>query len=438
MARPRTREGTLYRLPSVAPDPNAMFDVLLKTVTAEKLDAIGADIIPVVIANSPGLWTEAQFKNPEADWCPDASITTGLDISYPDTHSAGLIMIAVDGTTYALGYGAGHRLVADELKDQRFGLRFAVRRVNPREIKDLVRRRLGARGRTDSTVIPGGSPVWALGVTEYAEIIRRLGGPVSGLGVTFSANDDRPVKAEGSVGLRMRFGVKPEDLVADIQEIARVCTEENPHPALEFVEHIQPVADQLTIRDLDARLDALLGPGGADGDLVPVVPTAVLADFKDARAFTVAIGSTSSSPVPFLKLEDFLRRTRLQRPAQRITALRKGRVTMFADEQCRDQLYSAGAVKWLEVSVSVGARRYFLLDGDWYEIGANYVRAMGDETADLFGNAPTLDLPPWRLDLDHKERQYNLSVPNLRSGYICLDRDACVPRNSGVLEVRGA
>lgn len=422
MARPKTRECTLYRLPSVASNPDAMFDALTETMTAAKLDEIGADIIPIVIASSPALWTGAQFKNQVAEWCPAASITTGMEILYGDLHPAGLIMIAVDGVTYALGYGAGHRLVADELKDQRFGLRFAVRRVNPREIQDLVRRRPGARGRTDSTVIPGGSPVWALGVTEYAEIVRRLGGPVTGLNVAFSAQDSRPVRAEGSVGLRMRFGVKPEDLVADIREIARVCAEETPHPALEFVEHIQPVADQRTTGELEGRLDALIGGDDADGELVPVVPTCALAEFADARAFVVAIGSVASSPVSFLEAEDLLRRTRLQHAGRRIAALRQGRVTMYADERCQDRLDSVSAAKWIEVSVSLGTGRFFLLDGEWYEIGADYVRAMRAEIAGLFGNAPTLDLPPWRLGLDHKERDYNLSVPVLRAGYICLDR----------------
>jgi uncharacterized protein (TIGR04141 family) len=95
------------------------------------------------------------------------------------------------------------------------------------------------------------------------------------------------------VGLKMRFGVMPEDLVADIREIARVCAEENPHPALEFVEHIQPIADPRTERDLSSCWKA----------------------------------------------------------------------------------------------------------------------------------TPSLDLPPWRLDRGHKEQDYNLSVPVLRDGYVCLDRD---------------
>lgn len=423
MARPKTREGTLYRLPSVDPNPDAMFDALTKTMTAAKLDEIGADVIPIVIAGSPALWTAAQFKHPEAEWCPSAAITTGLDVSYGDMYSAGLIMIAVDGVTYALGYGAGHRLIRDELKDQRFGLRFAVRRVDPGEIRDLVRRRLGARGRTDSTLIPGGLPVWALGVTEYAEIIRCLGGLVRELDVTFSSHDDRAVKVEGAVGLRMPFGVLPEDLVADIGEIARVCAEENPLPALEFVEHIQPVADPRVKRDLETRLDEMLGGNGLDDELCAVAPSSALADFSTARAFVVNVGSTPSFPVPFLSAEDVLRRTRLQRPGRRAPALREGHITMYADEACRDRLGGTSAAKWLEASASLGARRFFMLDGEWYEVGAEYAALARDEIDGLFPATPSVDLPPWRLDRDHKERDYNLSVPVLRDGYVCLDRD---------------
>lgn len=424
MTRPRTREGTLYLLPSVEPDPSAMFDALTETMTAAKLDEIGADVVPIVVAGSPALWTGAQFTHAEAEWCPAASLTTGLSISYGGISSAGLIMIAVDGVTYALGYGVGHRLIGDELKDQRFGLRFAVRRVDPGEIRDLVRRRLGARGRTDSTLIPGGLPVWALGVTEYAEIIRCLGGLVRELDVTFSSHDDRPVKVEGAVGLRMSFGVEPEHLVADIREIARVCAEESPHPALEFVEHIQPVADPRTKRNLEARLDTILGGDLANDELSVVVPSSALTDVAAARAFVVSIGSTSSQPVPSLEVEDILRRTRLQRPGRRAAALRKGQVTIYADEACQDRLTGPSAAKWLETSASLGPQRFFLLDGEWYEIGSQYAANARAEITDLFKTTPSLDLPSWRLDRGHKERDYNLSVPVLRAGYVCLDRDS--------------
>ena len=48
---------------------------------------------------------------------------------------------------------------------------------------------------------------------------------------------------KAACGLRMRFGVEPQALVADIRECARVCREEQADPALEFIEYVQPVTD---------------------------------------------------------------------------------------------------------------------------------------------------------------------------------------------------
>jgi hypothetical protein len=74
-----------------------------------------------------------------------------------------------------------------------------------------------------------------------------------------------------------------------------VCAEETPHPALEFVEHIQPVGDPETVSALDLGLDALLGGDDADAPLVPVVPTSALEDFGHARSFTIKIGNADPS-----------------------------------------------------------------------------------------------------------------------------------------------
>lgn len=111
------------------------------------------------------------------------------------------------------------------------------------------------------------------------EIIRRIGGRAKDLKVTFSSASDRAVTVEGAVGLRMRFGVEPAALVADIRECARVCQEEEPDPALEFIEYVQPVTDADTKAILDDELEKLLAAAGADAPerLIPVVPTSVRA-----------------------------------------------------------------------------------------------------------------------------------------------------------------
>src|SRR5260370_24948185 len=154
MARPQTRVQTLYRLPGVPPTVDAMFDAL----DGAHLDEISADVRVIEVADAPALWIAGQSRRPVATWCGHASVTTGLHVSYGDLRSAGLLMLAVDGVTYALGYGDGHRVIPDELKEPRFGLRFTVRRLNPQRVQSLARRFPGAPGRTHMTLGPARLP----------------------------------------------------------------------------------------------------------------------------------------------------------------------------------------------------------------------------------------------------------------------------------------
>jgi uncharacterized protein (TIGR04141 family) len=436
MNRPKTRLATLYRfVRGVRGSHEEMFDAYTQYVSEQSLDERHADIEFIEVAEAPAVWIGIQEEEKEAEWTGEFATTTGLDLAYSERRCGGVLLLDIDGNAYALSYGNGYRLIPDELTDQRFGLSFLIRRLDGGQVKDLVRRRANARGRTDSTVVAAGAPVWMLGVAENVEIIRRIGGCAKNLKVTFSSASDRVVNVEGSVGLRMRFGVEPDALVADIRECARVCRDEEPDPALEFIEYVQPVADADTKAILDDELEKLLAAPVADvGErLIPVVPTSVLQHFGQAHTFTIRIGNARTDPVPSLEMTDILRRTRVQRDGERVNALRCGQVCLNDDEAGKEVLASARADKWLEASVSVGARRFFLMDGDWFEIGADYIRASRDAIARLFPATPTISLPPWSLTERRTEYDYNCYVAASSLGrYLCLDKSRVVRDPLGV------
>lgn len=435
MNRPKTRLATLYRfVPGAGDSHESIFDIYTQYVSVRTLDERGAIPEFIEVAGMPAIWIGIQEGAKPAEWATDFAVTTGLGLEYHEQHCGGVLLLGIDGDTYALGYGNGHRLIPDELKDQRFGLSFLIRRLDRDQVRDLVRRRANARGRTDSTVVAAGAPVWTLGVAENVEIIRRVGGRAKDLKVTFSTADDRPIIVEGSVGLRMRFGVKPDALVADIQECARVCRDEQPDPALEFIEYIQPVADTDTKALLDFELETLLDGTVADcGErLLPVIPTAVLEHYAAARSFTIRIGHARCGAVPSLELTDILRRTQLQPTGKRVSALRSGRVSLNADSAGDDVIAEGRADRWLEANVSLGSRRFFLMDGEWFEIGADYVRASREAIAGLFPSTPGIVLPPWSLSDHSTEYKYNCFVADRSIGeYLCLDKNVSVRNPMG-------
>jgi uncharacterized protein (TIGR04141 family) len=424
MNRLRTRLVTLHRLTEVVPTRDGIFEALIQYVGAQKLDERRADLLTPDVDGHPAVWIGFQDSEHTATWCADASATIGAHVSYHDAHSGGVLLIALDGNVYEISYGSGRLIIPDELRDQRFGLRFLIRCLDPARVQDLVRRRPDARGRTDFTLIPAGTPVWTLGVMESAQIVRRIGGLADGLDVTYATKRGTGVKVTGATGLQMRFGVEPAALVTDIREVERLCRERKPDDALAFIDYIQPVGSEKKKAELDDTLDELLGTGGGDGRIVPVVPVAALERFGEAHSFTFRIGPGKPIPRERLELEHFLQRTRIRPAGARVNALRRGYVVMNADDDGTEVLYQARADRWLEASVSDGeGRRFFSMEGQWYEIGDQYVRAARDEIARLFAQHPSLDLPPWYLPSRRDEGDYNANVPCVRTGYVCLDKN---------------
>ncbi|GAB2600762.1 hypothetical protein GCM10027168_37380 [Streptomyces capparidis] len=414
-----TSKRTLYRLTGVAPTVDAMFDVL----DPARLEAVDAELhFPEERLGVPALLVTGSFEQPVASWCGEVNRTTGCEGSRPVNRSAGLLMLVVDGEVYAIGYDQGFRLVPDRVKDRRFGLSFVIRRVDPAQIRDMVSHTPGG-GRTDITLVPGGAPVWSLGVQEHAQIVRRLGGRLDGIQLTIAKEDRAKISSvEGGTGLRMRLGIDAADLVADIRAIARVLRDEAPVPELEFVEHIVPVKDAALVTRLEERLDDMLGevPGGR---IAVAVPPDHWDDYSVAQAFATKVHSPEARLTDDFSLEYVLDRARVQRAGTRLAALRDGTVTLYAHTRAEkaDVIWTSSVLRWIEVEVALGARRFFLLDGQWYEIGAAYLEAIRSQVKRLITDTPSVDLPAWVLG--DKERDYNESVPDLRPGYVCFDRD---------------
>lgn len=414
-----TSKRTLYRLTGIAPSVDAMFDVL----DAAQLEAVDAELhFPQERLGVPALLVTGSFEQPVASWCGEISRTTGCEVSRPVNRSAGLLMLAVDEEVYAVGYDQGFRLVPDRVKDRRFGLGFVIRRVDPGQIRDMVSHTPG-NGRTDITLVPGGAPVWSLGVQEHAQIVRRLGGRLDGLQMTIAQNDRTKISSvEGGTGLRMRLGIDAMDLVTDIRAIARVLREEAPTPELEFVEHIVPVKDDDLVARLEEQLDDMLGER-ADGRIAVAVPSDHWDDYGAAQAFATRVKRSEARLTDDFSLEYVLNRARVQRAGTRFAALRDGTVTLYTHTRAEkgDVLWTSGVLRWIEAEVALGARRFFLLDGQWYVIGEAYLEAIREQVKTLITEAPAVNLPAWVLG--DNERKYNESVPDLRPEYVCFDRD---------------
>jgi uncharacterized protein (TIGR04141 family) len=404
---------TLYRLTGVTPDETGLLDAL----DVERLDELNFTPRFPDIPEATTFVVEGHFELPTAEWCLDASLLTGLPFNLDERKSAGLLLIAVDDQVYAIGFGQGFRLLPDKHKDPDFGLRFAVRAVDPTKVRDVWRRSMTGQGRQDATFVPSGIPIDRVGLRRYADIVRRLGGAISteDLGLPPGGT----VTIEGSAGLRLPIPLDPLQLVSFLRRVTRICDREV-QDGFAFIEAIRPVYDQQLVDRLDGLLDQGLR-GQIDMPLATAVPTDLAVNVHRARSYRIKVGSVWTPPLRDLDLDDILRRCRVQHCATPSAALRAGQVEMYAGSDGSEPLGRAKAIKWLEASATIGDRLYFLIEGDWHESGVEYVNDVRRQVAALISEAPSIEMPPWQSG---DERAYNRHVQDAlgREKYLCLDR----------------
>lgn len=411
-----TAVRTIYRLATVSPNPEAMFEAL----DHEQLDRLGAELHYPEALGVPAVYLTYGKEEAADTWCMPNARTTGIPVFEPVRRTGALLLLAVDSQVYAVTCGNGYRLVPDALKDKRFGLRFAIRMIDPRHISGAVTKALG-RPRTDISLVPAGTSVPALGIRDQARVVRRLGGHLDDVPLTRSRHaNGRACTAQGGVGLRLPLGIEPADLVEDLRTITRVCQGDIPHPELEFVDHIVPVTDAVTRAGLDAALDRLLG-APPDGRISFSVPFDLHHTYAEATAYRTRIGSTDAFLSDAFDLSYVLTRARICRAGARLAALRDGTVTLHRDSspRCSVPLAITHALDWLQADISLGSRKYCLLDGDWYELGAGYLDSVRDGLRRVFTDAAVYGLPPWPGAAN--ERTYNRAVAKARPDWLFLD-----------------
>ncbi|WP_346043198.1 TIGR04141 family sporadically distributed protein [Actinomadura chokoriensis] len=115
-----------------------------------------------------------------------------------------------------------------------------------------------------------------------------------------------------------------------------------------------------------------------------------------------------------------LRRARSQRQGMRLIRVRDARIEMYSDPGRTESLGNCSALKWLEATVALDDRSFFLMDGRWYEIGTRYLEAKRGEIEGLIVPDPGFYLPAWEEGWD--EKRYNEHVADVLPGALCLDR----------------
>ncbi|MFJ7213358.1 DUF6119 family protein [Amycolatopsis sp. NPDC098790] len=354
-------------------------------------------------------------------------------MGFTNTTASAVLFLRVGKVSYAVAFGQGWRYLSDNKIDREFGLDVAVRLLDPDEIRRITRWALSAKARVDQNMVPGGQGLWAFGLREHAELVRRLSGKVHGdLTVDLAHVRRRGAYRNFRLGLdcgdgiQLPLSIEGESLVSDLRVLTRVVTEMEVHDRLEPLQWVRRLAPGHDLREvLDSTVADLLAHPDPDRGEVGVAYPARYYDGPDVQVYRGHVGDVPVD-TPELGIDDLRAGIRGRQPAEQLRVLHASVIEGF-DDTGRSLGGSVSALHWLAAEIVDPECRYILLDGDWYRLGDKYLHHVAHIVEGAFEGAPPWVLPAWDsapTDPEGKvlERDYNKHVADVDHRFLCLDR----------------
>lgn len=410
---------TVYRLTVPATE-----DGIRSALNVDYLRRHGFEPTPHRVLEAPALLVHGSAPRDRAEWCGVLSGLVGSDVTIGYSSGGGALLLAVDKRAYALTFGTlGRFMIELEKVDPTFGVSFAVRTLHPDGIRHVRRRVVGASGRVDRSLVPGGQPIWRYGIDKWGEIVGQVCGRVDNPNLTACQGTRGAARVEGSDALRIPLGVSPGRLLADLREIDRVCRQESPLADLEFIEQIRPLRPNdsrhpVLIEVLDRRLGLPDPP-----DLGVAVPGSLVADVEHVASYRVRVPRSGQRPTltTDLDLSTILSHTIRALDGDRWPGLRNGTLTLYADAAGTEEMTSTPVSRWITAEVAVGGSHMLLHEGQWYEIGDRHREFLRQEVARILNRPSSVVLPPWTEDLANEDC-YNREAAKKHPGLVLLDK----------------
>jgi uncharacterized protein (TIGR04141 family) len=419
----KAQKVSLYRL--VAPDDGA-----LTSCIQQKYIDNGFEMRTVFVGELHGLLIFGVIPNPSPKWLPHVISITG---QRPDVHndtSAAVLLLPFSGYIYGLSWGFGHLILAPSRIDPSFGLRFAIRRANPQQVRSLTIHTMDTLARTARTTVPAGATLEAFGMEEIGEVVSRLVGRISANGLSGTREgDENYLTVRGADGLSIPLGLEPADLLADLRYLHNVVETESPVEGLEHFEHTRPLLPgHPALEELKMQLAESLIPGSARISLS--WPAEWEEEHGEASSYhltNLGRGEWDDEPDD-LALDHLLLPLAQRRIERRLAALKNIHIQAM-DASGYPISRSISGDKWITFETDLDGNRYVFHQGRWFNMGGSYLEMLRSRVEKIFAQKSSLILPAWPKEPKKKggigiaeEGNYNKHAARCDRSLICLDR----------------
>lgn len=293
--------------------------------------------------------------------------------------SSGVLLAEVDERLFAVTFGHGYHAPDPKLLQRGFGLRVTANTIA--KVSSADTRGLSSTGRSQKTILPTASELYALGIEPSEEWVRQLGGEVD--------QKDFATTAAGADSLRLTIkDFSLNDLPDKLRQILERYESTEYTRRFAFIDNFIGLdrKDEV-VRELDEQVDTLLRA-------------------RDSSIFFAAPDPFEQSNVDY-HIVQYRKQQRIEQltQAEVFAALDQLKLPQDIAHRVRISAYDDNGVTvdkqhelydYIQVEVPRSDGRYVLTAGRWFRVSNDYVEDIHRRVAIIEDRTDVLNLPTWK------------------------------------------
>ena len=282
------------------------------------------------------------------------------DIAQVKSASAsGLLVLKAAGRYFGVTFGYGRSLLDQSKIEHRFGLRVALNRIDPRQIRSLDTKTFEDLVVSRTTQASKSAEIPNFGVDISTDILRA---------VTGEPTDDRLAKRlSGADALVLNVDTRVTELTSLCERLLEAYAEETYKANFGWIDHLALVEDRSVSVALDQLLVEQLQQGDTSASHLAMPETL---DWADVDVFRIQ--GTRSAHYDDLDLDRYLRELGPAKAEITIDLLKgRGVSVRFARSDDFDQRWTL--YKCLVTEQRINGRLYVLIEGRWFAVSDSLV-----------------------------------------------------------------
>lgn len=283
--------------------------------------------------------------------------------------ASGLLVLKAGDRYFAITFGYGRSFLNLAKVEHRFGLRVALNRIDPSQIRSLDTKTFEDMVVTRNTQVSKNAELPSFGVDVSRDILRA---------VTGEPRDQSLAKRlSGSDALVVNTDIAPTDLTAFCNDLLVAYQEETYKDNFGWIDQLRLVDDAAAIEQLNEELVSQLKAGDTSSTHM-ATPEAI--SWEDVDAFK--IGGTRAFEYADLDLDEYMSQIGAKRADITLEKLRSRRVSIrFSRSNDFDSRWSLFQCLISEQRLS--SQLHVLIEGRWFAVSDSLVMEVDQFTAGL-------------------------------------------------------